>query len=717
MKPLNLADDSARRLNDTDIAVQGFQRTMEALAGRLGASATLASAAAALAAETARATLEGNVCLPLAELAARLGLSSDKAQRLLDDSGLGCDGQGPQFSLRPLVVDPQQRVYLARYYEFERRLARDIVDRTRLRRLGLDATTPAAEAAEQAEPAEPAAAGRDRLAGFFGMSKTGEIDWQQAAAALASQNRLTIISGGPGTGKTTTIAGLLGILLDAEPNLRIALAAPTGKAAQRMREALLERARHLPPALAARLPASASTLHRLLDQVGRTASSAHRRDLLPYDVVVVDEASMLDLAMAERLFRAVPKHARLILLGDKDQLAAVEAGAVFGELSRAPSFSAAGQALLASLFELPSSDLIRHLPHATANADNAVDINEVLEAAPVDALTDCVVWLERNYRFGTDTVIGALARAVRDGHVEMAFDCLVRESPPLVRPESEVHNTDAGINADAVDPRPKPNTVDLPQASPSRARWTDDAGPTLTEVTLASLAEGFAQYAQAIVRALSAQAGNSGIDPAPLFDSLGAFRVLCAVRTGARGVAKLNEELSRRLAPRMNGAGGSHAWFVGKPVMVTRNDYHLKLFNGDIGIVLPSTSAMATTTKPPLGNTGNTFRVVFPSADAQWRTVSPVAMPPHETAFAMTVHKSQGSEFDRVALVLPADPLRALSRELIYTAVTRARTDISLIGSEPVLRQAIAAHARRDAGLLDRLREAWREPPLDHSAP
>ncbi|QDW49906.1 AAA family ATPase [Burkholderia sp. KBS0801] len=734
---------------------EGFARRMGDLSRRAGAPAVAARWAARAAFAASRATAGGHVCVSLGALAQRYEEPVDDVRAALAASGVVAFGTLARGDERPLIVDRLDHLYLSRYFDYERRLA--------------DALVAQAGVAAPGDALSPERL-RDSLARYFGPA-TGEVDWQRVAAIVALTGRVTIVSGGPGTGKTTTVVGVLACLLDAHPGLRIALAAPTGKAAQRMQEALHARAGDLPPELAARLPDTSYTLHRLLGGGGAAGFRHHRDNPLPYDLIVVDEASMIDVALAAHLLDALAPGARLVLLGDKDQLAAVEAGAVFAELSARPTFTAAARTRIAGALGIDEAAFVAALPvpdgeaaavaattqapapapapasapvstsaarrpparrnvdtrqaslfdddpqdEAMSAADVAAppaaslspaaaaptDIDSVgasadpawieadelawldaIELAPFDPadaadaanaslastaatqaddpaaaspapapLADCVVWLERNYRFGLDSPIGRLSLAIRRGDVQAALDA-------------------------------------LPADDAAAASFHDDAGDTLAASTVERLARRFAAYLDALRTALSEPVP----DPLPLFDALNRFRILCATRTGSRGAEHVNALVAThvRQAARVPLAVGAH-WFTGRPIMVTRNDYALGLFNGDIGIALPDAHGV--------------LRVWFRRADGTARAVSPAALPPHETAFALTVHKSQGSEFDEAALVLPASFGRVLTRELVYTAVTRARTRVQVIGLRRVLAQAVATRTQRDSGLAARVDEA-----------
>lgn len=435
-------------------------------------------------------------------------------------------------------------------------------------------------------------------------------DAQAQAAQRVLQQRLLLIAGGPGTGKTTTVARLLGALLRAEPGCRVALAAPTGKAAARMAEALQQRAAELPPALRAAMPGSASTVHRLLGATGTPGEFAHHAGHpLALDCLVVDEASMLDLALARRLLDALPPAARLVLLGDPDQLAAVEGGAVFADLCTP------------GVADTPSA-----------------------------LLPGALLRLTRNHRFAADAPIGLLAAAVRQGQADTALALL---RPPAL----------------AWHPPEQAAALALQLFEPWWALLRRQPTP----------AEALAAFAQA--------------------------RVLCAVREGPQGVHALNAVLEQAARTQAGAAPGS-LWYPGRPVLVLRNEPALGLFNGDIGIALPGPGAA-----------GSELQVWLPDTQAAsgCRAVAPARLPAHDSAFAMTVHKSQGSEFDRVLLVLPqrmaaqapeGSSAGPLTRELLYTAVTRARQQVLLAASEVALRAAINTPTRRDSGLRARLLQA-----------
>ncbi|VVE88437.1 exodeoxyribonuclease V subunit alpha [Pandoraea bronchicola] len=702
----HMGDSSSASLADSGVVrlAQGFARRMALLARGHGAEDVTCRYVWRAALAVSLATAEGHVCVPLdnlldAQASGELFPGDAPALSVWRDalfasglcapanlaSALAGDAQSDAF---PLLLDDQDRLYLARYYGYEARLAAALG-----RKLSLSARTPVTSE------------DRARLRRYFGegvlASPEGqrEPNWQMAAAALALQRSLVVLSGGPGTGKTTTVVGLLACLLERDANLRVALAAPTGKAAQRMQEALSAR-QDLPESVRQALPDAAVTLHRLLGVLPESAEQVGRRfrhhagNPLPYDLIVVDEASMIDLSMATQLLEAVPEGARLILLGDKDQLAAVEAGAVFGELSAQRAFSPDMRLRLLSALEWPANEPPRSGPlAASANGKQGV---AGPDARASQGLEDAVVWLERTYRFGAHSAIGRLATAIKAGKVIEA-----RKEFTLPDSERDTRLAAAGSEWGAARAEREPRGD---EAGADRVMLCEDGGIQLSPANLSALADGYSAYLDALAEAVTT-IGQLG-DPAaatpadismvaqPVFSAFGQFRVLCATRGGRRGVEFLGAQLTALLARRAGaalGAGGG-AWFAGRPVLVTQNEYALNLFNGDIGIALP------------LGPSG-TLRVAFATPDGAYRLYSPASLPAHETAFAMTIHKSQGSEFERVAMVLPEQASRVLSRELIYTGVTRARRQAWLYAPWPVIASAIARPTQRDGGLTDRLRE------------
>lgn len=566
----------------------------------LGASPASAKAAREAGQRLSELVSQGHACLPLNTPTLGFELPA------LVSSGVA----GPPGSGKPLVLDGQERLYLARYFDAEYRLAQALLAR------------------HQNVPAPPGAAAHAMLRALFPPERDGEVNWQQVAVALALCRRLTVISGGPGTGKTTTVARLLACLLADQPECRIGLAAPTGKAAARLQETLVARAKDLPEEVARYLPQRASTLHSLLGLgVDGSAPRHHRENPLPLDVLVVDEASMLDLTLSMHLVEALPLGARLILLGDKEQLKAVEAGSVFAALS--------GNACL-------SPDTCVQLAALTGWSASALQREGALSP-----LADGVVWLTHSHRFSGSSALGQLASALADGDGDAALNYLSRgEGEIALHP-----GTGAGLDGEALE----------------------------------ILKQAYTPYREALE---GWQAGQR--DAAAVFAAFDQFRVLCAIRQGPRGVANLNNQLESAVL----GHSRIRGLRFGLPIIISRNDPSSGLFNGDIGIVLTE---------------GAEPGVYFPGLDGQYRVLHPGRLPAYETAFALTVHKAQGSEFERVALVLPDQDSPLLTRELIYTAVTRARQGVNILSQPELLRLGILRQIPREGGLEARFREGLEE--------
>jgi len=581
----------------------------------------------------------GHTCLDLQALqdqaAALLGWTAAQVQVLPADLSAAAAslpwrvGDGA-----PLVLAGQagsQRLYLRRAYQAEQDVMRAL----------------------RARMAQPLLETRGWVAHLDALfpadaRQNGQIDWQKVACALAVRSSLTLITGGPGTGKTTTVVRLLALLTaqarwqqaPMQTPLRIRLAAPTGKAASRLGASIQSAIAHLPPALQIDPPAAPETLHRLL----QFTPDAPLRDVpeLACDVVVVDEASMIDLEMMARLLAAVPSSARLILLGDKDQLASVEAGAVMAQLCE----GAGPGGYTASTVEWIQSHTGQDVRQFATSSD-----------CPSSSLAQHTVMLRHSRRFAANSGIGQWAQAVNAGDTR-AVKTLLTHCP---------------IAQTAQDPL-FPHDVDLlsVQRMPHPA-------------VAMTVQQGWSRWLRLLQPLRMPQAVCSDAQALQLIESFADFQVLCALRSGPWGVDNVNLCVSRWLG------WGAELWYCGRPVMVTRNDPNLKLMNGDVGLCLP---------------TANGLRVAFvQTGHVRW--VLPTRLDAVETVWAMTVHKSQGSEFNHVMLVVPDMPSPVLTRELMYTGMTRAKKRLTLVlASQSVLLQATAARLMRSGGLFELTQES-----------
>jgi exodeoxyribonuclease V alpha subunit len=550
---------------------------------------------------------------------------------------------------RPLVLSGK-RLYLRRYWAYERR-----IDNALRQRLAAHETTP------NDLP--------QRLTGLFGPAKSDEvIDWQKLACALATRSAFSIVTGGPGTGKTTTVVRLLALLqapaVEAGKPLRIRLAAPTGKAAARLTESISQQVQTLKVAETVRekIPSEVTTVHRLLgSRPGTRHFRHHAGNRLPLDVLVVDEASMIDLEMMANLLDALPAHARLVLLGDKDQLASVEAGAVLGDLCRDAE---------AGWY---SPQTRQWLEAVSGENLGTSDLHEDLNGA--HPLAQQVVMLRHSRRFGEGSGIGQLARWVNRQQPEEARKLLAAGSHDDVFSLPLKGEQDRALERLLLDgqgegPKGYRHYLSLlrgqrpPLDSPlDDPRWT--------------------HWARVVLQA---------------FD---AFQLLCAVRKGPWGVEGLNQRVTDALL-KARLIDSDHQWYEGRPVLMTRNDYGLGLMNGDIGIALKLPEREG----PEAGR--QVLRVAFPRNDGQGgvRFVLPSRLNDVETVYAMTVHKSQGSEFAHTALILPDALNPVLTKELIYTGITRAKDWFTLI--EPragVFEEAVRRKVKRLSGLMLELEE------------
>jgi exodeoxyribonuclease V alpha subunit len=560
-----------------------IDRHFAELIGQFGGDVALVQLAAAM---LSRSTREGNICLPLGTAPPRppeaeadsLKWPTASAWRSTLAKSKAVGGPDEQT---PLVIDQSDRLYLRRYWNYQQRLAVALLGKAAGNRTG------------------------DR----------GRAGTQAEAIEAALGNELTIICGGPGTGKTTTVLQILARLLQKVGNerLRVALTAPTGKAAARLEETLRTGLEKLdcPEEVKTRMPVSASTIHRLLGVKGNSIYFRHdRQNPLPFDLLVIDEASMAALPLLSKLLDALPERCRVVLLGDRDQLASVEPGAVLADIVDAA-------------------------------------------ASPESPLHRSVVTLEKNYRFSESSGIHHLCVAVRQGDAENAIHIL-----------RDQHSTDLV----STELRERPAMV--------------------------------AKFSQAVLEGFSALAAEK--EPAAALAQLKTFRVLSALRRGPFGVEGLNRNIEGILREAELLPKNATSNYAGKPILITQNDYQLQLYNGDVGILLPDVEA----TEDP-----DQLWAWFIGKENTLRRFAPARLPQHEAAYAMTVHKSQGSEFDRVLFILPDRDAPVLSRELIYTGLTRARSQVELWWSEAVFVKAVARRAERNSGLRDLLAAAVAKVP------
>jgi len=550
----------------------------------------------------------------------------------------------------PLVLD-EGRLYLRRYWQYEQTVLRQVHARL---------------AQQVAVPVDL----HERLSKLFPHESSARPDWQRIACALAARGAFTLITGGPGTGKTTTVVRLLALLqsaslegLLADPNgtaqparrLRIRLAAPTGKAAARLTESIGSQVEALDRSIGSHIPTRVQTLHQLLGVRPGARQFRHRAgNPLHVDLLVVDEASMIDLEMMAALLAALPPESRLVLLGDSHQLASVEAGSVLGDLAR----QAGGRHY--------SADTVAWLAKASGE-----DIANWQGSG--SKLADQTVMLQYSHRFAADSGIGQLARAVNAGDDREVESLLARAVPNGdIRHLSLKEAGDARLLALCID-----GAVEGPVDN-------NVGGPV-----------GYGAYLQT----LKDQRPPAGADTAAIdswaravLEQYDRFQLLAAVRQGPWGVAGLNERIARALHDR-GLIPATEGWYEGRPVLVTRNDYALGLMNGDIGITLSI----------PDDEGATRLRVVFPLAEGGLRYVLPGRLTATETVYVLTVHKSQGSEFEHAAMILPDTDNPVLSRELIYTGVTRARRWFSLLAANPaVLSTSVSRCTQRASGLGDR---------------
>ncbi len=523
---------------------------------------------------------------------------------------------------RPLILDDQERLYLYRYWRYEQDLVAAINLRTNQH--------------QRVPEIQKTDALRDAFDRFFPPAdiKSDAVDWQKVAALVALMQPFCVISGGPGTGKTYTVAKILALLIEqaGETRYNAILVAPTGKAAAKLGDSMKTAVKtlHCHAAVRARIPVEAQTIHRMLIPIPGTPSFRYdKNNPLPADIVIVDEASMIDLALLSKLATALPARAHLVLIGDKDQLASVEAGAVLGDIcdrGRRHGFSAA--------FCQTARQVIRTQLVAGRNEKSG-------------GVQDCIVNLVRSYRFDDQGGIGALSRAVNRGDADEALKL-------------------------------------MESADDSSITWR----------TVSTIRDLQRELGVRIVRGYRDYLSTG--DELQALKRFNRFRVLCAVNRGPWGVEALNriaEEALRREGLITPGDNRYHGrWYVGRPILVTANDYGLGVFNGDIGLTAHTANG---DTAPLVVN--------FTDPEGHVRGIPTARLSGIETVYAMTIHKSQGSEFDRVHVVLPDTDSAVLTRELIYTAITRARSRVTVWGQQKSLEKALSRKIVRRSGLREAL--------------
>ena len=531
-----------------------------------------------------------------------LGPSLDEWQAVLS----AAPWVGHPGDVKPLILDGT-RLYLGRYWSYENFVAEALLSRLEK---APDLDLPLLSH------------GLQRLFAEEDQAHGDKINWQKVAAAIAASRRFSVISGGPGTGKTTTVVKVLALLLEQNPSLHIALAAPTGKAAARLTGAVRGGKSRVdaPQTVLDCIPEEAGTIHRLLGAGYQSNFRHNHRNPLVLDCVVIDEASMIDLPLMAQLLDALPESSRIILLGDRDQLSSVEAGNVLGDIT------GHGLELSYSEGQLSLLEALNILSGVTLPVDDS--------APPI---SDSVGLLHKSYRFSDDSGIGKLARKVNHGKGQQALE-LVRSGET-----GEISWLNTHEN----------------ELNPSCVDWAVNR---------------FSQYLleKNVDRALF------------LYEQ---FRILGALHHGPFGVQLLNQKIEHRLKAQGLIKGGAE--YHGKPVMVTVNDYELNLFNGDAGLLW--------------ADEAGGLRAWFLSGADEPRSVSVRQLPQHDCAYALTVHKSQGSEFEEILLVLPDEMNRVLTRELIYTGITRARSRVTIQGGPAAFVEACARKVERSSGLGLRL--------------
>lgn len=559
---------------------------------------------------------EGNICLTQEDIyqdpedLPDIYTDASLDWSLLSDNYYVCK---PGEAKAPFLLD-NDRLYIYRYYSYEQLIYNKLYSFAAL------------SAAKWEERQALLNSSKDFLASFHSgtSSSLPQTDWQKVASIVSFLNNFTIITGGPGTGKTTTVARILALLYRVQPDIKVALAAPTGKAAARMLESLKRSAERLDEDIQVRFASlEPYTVHRLLGFIPNRANFRYNKaNPLRFDVVIVDESSMLDVAMMAKLLDAIADNTRLIFLGDKNQLASVEAGSILGDLCNAlPSLNSFSSEWVHFINTVIEDDLHKIAVTGSASADVSIPLrNQIVE-------------LIHSHRFNSEAGIGRLSKAI------------INNDPAIIALYSTT--TDPSVEIDE----------------------------NYSSVKFDSFISGYAEYI-------------TEPDIKKALEKLSRLRVLCAVREGDQGLYQVNKDVEAYLARRRLIKMDS-IFYVNRPVMVVANNYQVGLYNGDIGIVRPDQDGV--------------IKVWFEGVDGVLKSVLPAYVPAVETAYAMTIHKSQGSEFESVCIVIPkSQEIAILTRELLYTAVTRARNYVFIQAELESLLAISSRKVSRASGIISR---------------
>lgn len=517
--------------------------------------------------------------------------------------------------LAPIIYDNDGRLYMQKNYHYET----VIVDR--LGELMRGTNKPDIDFVKKVI---------DRLCGET--SESDEIDWQRIAVALSLIKRFVVITGGPGTGKTTTAAKIMAAILtiakDKGVNKSIAICAPTGKAASRLSESIANQVKEIAvdDDIRERIPKEASTIHRLLGYRWLSNNFKHNaQNPMPYDVIIIDESSMVSMSLFAKILDAMSDTAQLIILGDKDQLASVEAGHIFGDVCGREGLE---------YFSQETATVIRSIAgQRPYSSENTIPI------------IDSIVELKKNWRFKEAGSIGQLATAIKEGNFEQVKEMLSSKNPKNI-------------------------TIDDKTTKDNVGRYIAN------------------NYAEKYYRLVDV---NKIKDAGEILDS---FCILCAMNVGPFGSEHIDSQIKERVK-KENEVPKSHEHFDGMPVMILQNDNHKRLFNGEIGVIKPSNTS---------GKTDNTdLRFFIRNQGSEFQEYFIHQIPRHRSVYAMTIHKSQGSEFNEIVVVLPDEANKIMTKELFYTAISRAKECVHIIGKMDIIEDLMKKQIHRDSGLKGRL--------------